>query len=466
METVIMFRVCKFSILSAVLLVSQIAVAEQKILEVSTVADLARTAGGSEQAVRLKPGTYRMSDYLTEEVISSIKASVQKGGRPPVWMINFSGNNNRFDFTGAVLEIETDVYAKLPPGYIRCLFVSGSNNTFVGLTICNTGKDVGSNGNIMSLWGDNNRVENFILHVFGSYPHGYGDLLGKGGPNIVRLLQKQSAMMIGGTGNTVVRCSVFSRAFGHCFYVQKAKRTRIQDCYAEGEVRTTNEMLRDNIGPAFDLGFRSVYENRDGRYIITPGYTKSLSEDGFRTYGGVSETTIVNCTAMNTRAGFEIGGNENDADKTVVENCVATGCERAYLLGSNVVVLNSRGDVAHGPLLYLRGGKDSDVDLQLIGEYPISTVHALATIAGTNHRIRLSAGTAESIPALPIMLGFGMPQHGEMASPIHPLSAQNIHLISEVPNAPVIRGAEAADDCVIESKGRVITDEETKRAPK
>lgn len=44
---------------------------------------------------------------------------------------------------------------------------------------------------------------------------------------------------------------------------------------------------------------------------------KSLSEDGFRTYGGAGSVTLVNCTAVNTRAGFEYRspGRRTDQDR-------------------------------------------------------------------------------------------------------------------------------------------------------
>jgi hypothetical protein len=433
-------------------------------IQVSTLQQLAQAATQSNQNITMPPGIYRMSDYLTDAVASEVRKEYT-GGRSPVWMLRFSGNNNRFDMRGVTLEIETSLYRKLPGGYMRCVFVTGNNNTFDGLTIRNAGANVGSNGNIMSVWGENNTVENVTLHVFGSFPHGYGDLLGKGGPNIVRPLQKQSGMMIGGTGNTVRRCKVFSRAFGHCFYIQTAKKARIEDCYAEGEMRSTNDMLRDTGGPAFDLHFRSVYENRDGRYLITPGYTKSLSEDGFRTYGGVSQTTILNCTAVNTRAGFEIGGSDDDNDKTIVENCVATGCERGYLLGSNVVVRNSRGDVTYGPLLYLRPSRNSDVELELTGKGSDSTVHALATIAGEGHRVRLFTQSYNAqVLNIPLMLGFDMPRHAEMATPILPAPTSNVTLINEIPHLRVIT-SEQVKDGSIQTPGKVITDVETRRAP-
>ena len=440
--------------------------AADSVVAVSSLADLARVAAQSGQTVKLAPGVYRMADYLTEDVLKEIRAGVDRTQpRPPVPMFVFRGNDNRFDLRDVTLEIDTTLYPKLPgKSYIRCLIIAGNHNTFDGLTIRNTGPQQGSGGNILSVAGGQNTLENFILHVNGSFPYGYGDLLGKGGPNLVPL-QKQSGIQVLGAGTTLRRCKIISRAFGHCFYIQGGENIRLEDCYAEGVMRATTAMLSDTSGPAFDLGFRSVYENRDGRPLITPGYMKSLSEDGFRTYGGAGSVTLVNCTALHTRAGFEIGAPDDSTTKTVIENCVALGCERAYLLGSNVIVRRSRGDTAHGPLLYLRGGRNSDVELELTGAGSESTVHALATIAGEGHRVRLSDGEQNSKrPQLPIMLGFGMPAHAEMASPIQPAAAKGITLINEIATAPIITSNLVADGHV-ETKTRIVDDTKLRASP-
>jgi hypothetical protein len=258
---------------------------------------------------------------------------------------------------------------------------------------------------------------------------------------------------------------VFSRALGHCYYIQEGGEIRIEDCYAEGVMRATSDMLRDTSGPAFDLGFKSVYENRDGRYTIAPGYVKSLVEDGFRTYGSAGRVTLVNCTAINTRAGFEIGAPDNAPEKAVLENCVARGCERAFLIGSQTIVRRSRGDIAHGPLLYLRGGRDSEVELELVGDGPQSLVHAVATIAGENHRVRLTSQPGErAIPALPVLFGFGMPDHAEMASPIRPAPMRGVTLVNEIAAAPVIT-SETARDSKVETTGRNFTDAALRASP-
>lgn len=435
------------------------------VVEVSTLADLARETAQSGRHVRLMPGVYPMSEYLTSPVLAEIHAA-RKGllGRPPVPMFVFRGDDNRIDASGATIEIDTALYKKLPGGYVRCLIVAGKGNTLSGLSIRFTGPDQGSGGNTLSLQGERTTLEDVTVHVFGSTPYGYGDLLGKGGPNLVSI-KKQSGIQVLGSGSVLRRCRVFSRAFGHCFYIQQGGDIRLEDCYAEGVMRATVDMLRDTSGPAFDLGFKSVYPNRDGFHVITPGYVKSLVEDGFRTYGNAGRVTLVNCTAINTRAGFEIGAPDNAPEKALLENCVARGCERAYLIGSQTVVRRSRGDIAHGPLLYLRGGRDSDVELELVGDGPQSLVHAVATLAGENHRVRLTAQPGERpIPALPILFGFGMPAHAEMASPIAPAPTRGLSLVNDIAAAYVVRSDTLAD-CSLKTSGRDVAEGALRASP-
>lgn len=442
------------------------ATAQSDWTTVSNLTQLATVAARDGQNVKLQPGVYRLADYLTEDVLKEIRAGVDRTQRrPPVPMFVFRGNGNRFDLREATFEIDTSLYRKLPQGgYTRCLIIAGRGNFFTGLTVRCTGPDQGSGGNTLSVAGASNTLENITLNVHGSYPYGYGDLLGKGGPNLVSL-QKQSGIQVLGNGSVLRGCRVFSRAFGHCFYIQEGTDILLENCYAEGSMRATSEMLRDTNGPAFNLGFKSVYENRDGRYLITPGYMKSLSEDGFRTYGNAGRVTLINCTAINTRAGFEIGAPDNSPVKTLLQNCVARGCERAYLLGSQTVVRQCRGDAQYGPLLYLRGGRDSDIELQLAGDTSNYAVHALATIAGTNHRVRLTAPlNGAGIPKIPILFGFGMPMHAEMSSPIRPAATSRVTLINEIPDVTVISSGEVTD-CSITTPGRQSTDAELQKSP-
>lgn len=440
-------------------------------MEIDSLEQLVTCAARSGDRARMKPGIYRLADYLTDERIAQLIQDFPAGaGRPSRWMIRFDGSDNHFDFRDVILEIDTTLYAKLPYGYLRCIFVSGHRNEIHGLTIRNSGPQRGSNGNILSVFGDGNRLEDVTLHVSGSQPFGYGDLLGKGGPNL-QPLEKQSGIMLAGRDNTLKRCRVISRAFGHCFYIQKPDgiitgNICLEDCYAEGITRSTADMLRETDGPLAAHQFRTIAENRDGRYVVVTGYRKSLVEDGFRSYGGTGRLTLINCTAIHTRAGFEINGPDDPAlGRTLIEGGNALGCERAYLIGSNVTVRHSRGDIQYGPLLYLRGGSRSDVELELTGAGSDYTVHCLATLAGDDHRVRLFTQERHRVsPAVPILLGFNMPEHAEMASPIRRATARKIELINELPRHPVIQ-SDDAQECRVASESPVISESVARTLP-
>ncbi len=460
-------RIKLYLSLALILTALEIVLATEPVVLVDTLEELYEAASQSGQNVRVQPGVYRLAHYLNDERLEQLRSELPEGkGRPPRWLLRFSGSDNTFDFTEVTIEIDTELYSKLPYGYMRCLFIDGHNNSLQGLTIRNTGpEDKGSNGNSLSIFGNHTLLEDVAVYVSGSSPYGYGDLLGKGGP-VLTGLKKQSGIMVAGQHNTLRRCKVISRAFGHCFYIQtQGHDTRdilLEDCYAEGLMRTTNEMLAETEGIVNELGYRSVYQNRDGRYMITPGYTKSLSEDGFRTYGGVGKVTLRNCTALNTRAGFEIGGTNEAESRTVLEGCQAYGTERAYLLGSNVWVRNCRGNITHGPLLYLRENtQGADIELELIPTLPTSTVHVLATIAGQEHQVRLFTKDPQGlVPALPIMLGFGMPAHAEMSSPILSKPTHHVTLTNELLCHPIIV-SDDAKDLDIQSPGVVVKNRDT-----
>lgn len=423
---------------------------------VSSLGELMPLAEQSGNDITVAPGTYSAKDYLTPEMLAEVGKDIDrsKGGRPPLPVLTFSGSNNTFNMDGVTLEIDTSIYDHLPEfGYHRFLFVSGSGNTIKGLTVRYVGPQQGTNGNALSLWGDNNTLEEVRLFMHGSSPYGYGDLLGKGKNPGMAPLGKQSGIMVGGDHCTLKRCKVISRAFGHCFYIQGARNTVVADCYAEGTTRSTADMLRDKEGMAADFSFRSVYENRDGRYEITPGYSKALTEDGFRTYskGGprnqaTGKTVLINCTAINTRAGFEIVGPADGGEKTELRGCTALGCERAYLLiNGNIKTRACRGDTVHGPLLYLWRGSNADVELEWAGRGSDYAVHALATISGSHHRVKLTRWAAEGdVPRLPILLGYGMPKHAEMSTPILPEEAVGIELVNET-GMPVIQSGLAVE---------------------
>ncbi|WP_372752095.1 T9SS type A sorting domain-containing protein [Mariniflexile sp.] len=354
-------------------------------ITVSSVAQLANVASQSGQTVTMTPGNYYMADYLTATVIANNTPADEFNRRA---MIRFSGSNNTFDFTGVTIYVDTALLNDLGGNVIE-FHLTGNNINFKGLTVTDVGYEpTASGGQSFVVSGDDTVVENVTLNMKGSSPYGYGDLLGKGGGSLVPM-RKHSGLLVGGQNVTIKGCSIYSESFGHLFFVQGGRNVLFQDCYAEAVTRTTDAMLAETSGPAYNLNFESVYPNYDGVNVITPGYTKSLSEVGFRTYGeGAGNTTagvtLINCTARNARVGFalEVGG------PILLQNCEATGCESGYNITEGKVE-NSRGDAVNGPLLYL-SGSNTEVELELMPTLPTTTLHAIATISGTNHKVTLT----------------------------------------------------------------------------
>ncbi|CDF78750.1 hypothetical protein containing pectin lyase fold [Formosa agariphila KMM 3901] len=393
-------------------------ISAQIAVTVSSVADLAEAAANSDQIVTMEEGVYKMEDYLTPTVISN--SIPDANGRHS--MILFSGNNNTFDLTGVTIEVNTEL---LNDYGSRCIefYVTGNNINIKGLTISDIGDAAPSSPGMQSVTvaGENNTIEDVTINTRGSYPYGYGDLLGKGDGNLVTL-RKHSGLLVEGLNINILRCSIYSETFGHLFFIQGGRNVLFQDCYAEALTRTTDEMLAETSGPAFDNDFAAVYGNYNGDKVITPGYTKSLSEGGYRTYGSggvdghtTGDITFINCVAKNTRIGFatEVGGT------ILLENCEATGCEAGYNV-QNVTIKNSRGDAVNGPLLYL-SGDDSEVELELMPSLPTTTLHALATIAGSNNKVTFTKwGDNTRTEEHKIILGAIRPSG---ANPFSPLGA-------------------------------------------
>jgi hypothetical protein len=86
-----------------------------------------------------------------------------------------------------------------------------------------------------------------------------------------------------------------------------------------------------------------------GGISFSPGYTKSLVEDGFRTYGGAGNVTLdQTVSAVNTRAGFEIGARRTTATAQNGHRELPGPRLRAWDICSarHVVVRRSRGNLA------------------------------------------------------------------------------------------------------------------------
>lgn len=404
---------------------------ESRFKYVSSLKELAYYADQNDYNITMKPGVYAMADFLNAD---SIANRLQRKEYP---YLTFRGSHNTFNLHGVTFEIDTKLRKLLKhPIHTNELQVFGDSNVFNGLTIVHLGNETSPGGATFCVTGQGNTVKDFTLRVKGSFPYGYGDLFGKGGPDVIRH-QKQSGFLVEGNHTTVLNTNLYMRSFGHGFYLQKgASHVRFENCYVEGEVRTTDDVLKETNTPAANVQFRTWTANREGKYIVTPGYMKSLCEDGFRTYNvNNNDITFINCTAKNTRGGFELrtkGG-------VRLENCTTIGTERAYWVNDGAVMVNCKGDANYGPLLFLEGS-NTDVDLWVVPTESDRKVHALVTIQGHNNKVTLRPYQGKQRQqTLPIMIGYTHPEHGESMSPYSEAPCTNLQLINET-IMPVVKG--------------------------
>jgi parallel beta-helix repeat protein len=431
----------KIKLLVALVTISVLSV-KAKPIKINSLKELNHYAQLSNQKIILKAGTYDLTAYLNAD---SIQAKID---RKDYNYINFRGSNNTFILKGVKLIVDTRLREQLKfPIHTDEIVVDGSQNYFEGLEIFQTENGLSPGGAAFNLGGNGNTVKNFKMLVRGSFPYGYGDLFGKGGPDVIRH-RKQSGFLVTGSDSKIYGVKLIMRAFGHGFYVQKnANNVHFEDCYVEGELRKTDDVLAETSGPAFDVNFRTWTANREGKYIVTPGYMKSLCEDGFRTYNQNKNISFKNCTAKNTRAGFELRTNGG----TRLENCTTIGTERAYWVGNDAIIKNSRGDANYGPLLFLEGSNVS-VELEVLPNESDRIVHALATIQGSNNKVTLYSKKQRK-QELPILVGYTHPEHGESMSPYAQAPAVNLTLINKT-TMPVVIGKQVVNENV-KSSGKL-----------
>ncbi|MFI4910237.1 MAG: hypothetical protein ACIAQZ_01075 [Sedimentisphaeraceae bacterium JB056] len=447
-------------LLTAILVMSGFCAA---MVQVEDLNQLAKYAALSGNQIKMTAGVYRLCDYLTDEMVAARQAEAmaqaKEQGRKKgeAFMFEFSGSGNVFDLTGVVIEVDTRFLSAFKRCYIREFLISGNGNTIKGLTITDIGNEpTYMGGNSVSIQGDNNTLVNVTVNLRGSYPYGYGDLLGKGGNQVVSL-KKHSGVQICGTNTKITGCRIFNRSFGHCFFIQGGINTIFTDCYVEGQMRPTDQMLAETSGPAFENGFASVYTNRDGENKIAPGYMKSLNECGYRTYasGGpenrpTGKVTLQNCIAKNVRVGFALHANEQ-TEPVSLENCEAVGCERGYYINKGRLA-ECRSDAIYGPMLYLEGNEPSVIEMCLTAVKSDYKVHALATIAGKDHKISFDQKAGiDTGKKLPIMVGYGMPVAGEISAIIPEAAAEGI-VIANNTDMPVELGQMAQNCKVIEKE--------------
>lgn len=418
-------------------------IANAEEIRVSSLNELDEFSSQSGNIITMKPGIYRLGDYLPPE---SMK---ERRERNEFQFMTFSGDDNTFHLNGVTIELDTALRTALkPPIHTSEFIISGDNNTFNGLTITTHGNETSPGGALLEVAGEGNTLRDCVFWVQGSYPYGYGDLFGKGGGSVIRH-SKHSGVRITGESSSLFGCRLFMRSYGHGFYIQGGDNHTFTDCYVEGVMRSTDDMLAEITGPAHEVDFRSVYTNRQGGNQVLPGYMKSLSEDGFRTYTQAGNVRFINCTAKYMRAGFELrtrGG-------VYLENCTAIGTERGFWVSNGAVLKNCKGDARFGPLLFVEG-ENANVEIELAPTESEMNVHALATIHGSGHSVTIKPYKGENRSrSLPILVGFSQPSAGEGMSPYGEKKARDITLRNET-TMPVVIG-ELVENFKLTTRGPV-----------
>jgi hypothetical protein len=436
-----------------------------KTIEIDSLQELAKYAQQDEVSVRLKPGVYDLNDAsIGQELDMNLyEGDTPTRDYPAAALILFSSNHSFYDLTGTEIRLDTKLHQAFGKRKLFEVLVTGDDNMIEGLTVKDVGDHAPTGSAIMlTVMGDNNTIREADLFIHGSYPYGYGHLLGKGGNPIVPH-RKHSSLLVAGRNTKLIGCKVVTHALGHGIVMQGAVDTLIKDCYVESEMRTTDDMLKEKSGPAFDAGFKSDYP--PGKII--PGQIKCLAEDGIRTYEygklvgrSTERVTVVNCVIKNMRSGVAFGAERGPSR---IINTTAIGCrERGFSIGTNGTIEGCKGDAMYGPLLTFlgRGTKNCVIDLELVNTVSSIEFPRLLEVNGTGHHITLRNYEGKKRAKLtPIV--FGESDWGDIhlfrapdSDPAKYSGAKNCTLINET-GMPIIL-SELTEDCTIVTDGKIL----------
>lgn len=339
--------------------------------------------------VRLVPGVYRLDTATSPD------------------FLDFSGNSTHFDFTGVKLEVDTALLQRFREG-TNILMLSGNRILLEGLSLETIGGLSPPGGSrAISIKGNDVTVKNVSLRLEGSYPYGYGSYFGIGAGAAVNP-QKLNGIRVGGINGQVINCRVIMRSFGHAIFVRGGVNTLIKDCYVEGVLRKTDDILAETSGLAFEQNF-TQYTGEP----IPAGRMTSLSEDGIRAYGEdplinrrTRNVRVENCRVVRMRRGICLAFAEGDNH---IIGCEVTESERVgFHIGSNTMVRDSRGDALFTQLLDISStrSRNADVEMEVLDSRKYFGNTLLAKINGTGHRVVLREAQPGVVPAeLSIELG-------------------------------------------------------------
>ncbi len=353
----------------------------EKIVRVSSVAELQSAIERSDQTIVMMAGQYEMGDRS----------------------FSLSGNNNEVNLTGAYFSW---VVGEAGRGRLR---ISGEGNTirngefedlyYNGLadvqdfTAYNQDRErmAKGGGSNVSITGDNNRLVGFKMTVRGSYPYGYGAMFGIGRNHSLRL-DKHCGIVIKAKNTVLDGVEVYQKAFCHAIFMQKpADNTLIKNSLVEGVVRSTNDMYEETdpnaIPVRFDykMPFSIVGSQNDPEVPIPRDHMFTITEDGIRVYTGGGSVRVENTVVKKTRGGIRL---YLASDATVI-NCQAIDCGSTnFNLPKGGTITGSSGNFSYGPLSDFRLGRSNQkIDMTILPSPNAMGDHNIADINGDGHTI-------------------------------------------------------------------------------
>jgi hypothetical protein len=376
---------------------------EIKYTTVNTITDFIATLSKNDVNIKLAPRTYSFGPD-----------DVKSGLIPYYEMFVFRGNNTNYDFTDVTFEFDTKLWSSYGSQDVLQFRLYGQNITLKNLTIIDIGDSAPTHRALnVSLDGVNNTIDGFHITSKGSYPYGYGDLFGKGGPYTIKH-HKHSSLLIRGEGNTLKNTTIISKSYGHIVFIQGGKDVLIDNVYVEGDtMRTTDEILAEKGtgSPADNVNFLTVWG-----FKVPPGYMISMQEAGFRSYasaehysdnGVISTTenvTIKNCTAKHVRSGYNlVFGNGT----MIFENCTSIENESGFAIQKGGSIINCKSDAKYGSVYTNAYESDSNItaDITITNSEGSYGTHPIAYIGSSNQNITLKSDETSVSQERSIQLG-------------------------------------------------------------
>ena len=306
----------------------------------------------------MKPGIYTVTGEATKAGEFGVQ-SFQEGNKA-IFLI--TGSNSTYDFTGVTIQIETSVFQSLGKIDVHILQIQGNRNLVKNLRLTNVGSvyDAPSHRGVnVVMDGARNRIEGLKLTTLGSFPYGYGELFGKGGGPVIRH-RKKSSILVRGDANELKGCDIHHRSFGHAIFMQGAVDPTISQCRVIGEMRSTDDVLKEKDTVAAKVDFMSTWG-----YRVPSGHVISLCEAGIRAYaagntyvGGkalarkTENPRVLDCKIKNMRSGVML---HQASGKKLIRGCTVIGCSTSYSIGSGDIV-DCSADVQFGPVFALGPG--------------------------------------------------------------------------------------------------------------